>query len=103
MSRDNNAADRPTKLNSTLEDVSLASSWQKGPQYLYLPQEKWPINRDFATRKEESVIPSNEILKKYRGMVQEIDVHIELGVHNLINPDSTNDWNKLIRRIQILL
>ena len=68
-----------------------------------ISQSQWPINRDFAARKDDSVIPSNEILKKYRGMVQEIDVHVDEGVHNLLDPYSTNYWDKLIKRTHTLL
>ena len=35
---EDNAADRPTKLNLTYEDVFLDSPWQKGSPYLYLGQ-----------------------------------------------------------------
>ena len=36
-------------------------------------------------------------------MVQEIDVHVDKGVHNLIDPYSTNYWDKLIKRTHTLL
>ena len=99
---ENNAADQPTKLNSSLKDVTLDSPWQKGPGYLYLSRKDWPINRNFAARKE-GCIPSTEILKKYRGIIQEVHVHVDIGVHILIDPFSTNDWTKLIHRTQLLL
>ena len=46
---------------------------------------------------------SNEILNKYRGMVQEIDVLVDKTVHNLIDPYNTNYWDKLIKRTHTLL
>ena len=36
-------------------------------------------------------------------MVQEIDVYVDEGVRNLIDPHSTNCWNKLIKRTHALL
>ena len=102
VSSEDNAADQPTKLDSTLADVSMDSPWQKGPSYLYLPRNQWPTNRDFASRKE-SLIPSCEILKKYRATVQKVEAHPDIGVHNLVDPYRTNYWDVLIQRTQILL
>ena len=102
LSSNDNAADQPTKLTSTLDDVSMDSPWQRGPSYLYLPRDQWPINQDFATRKD-SVIPSCKIVKKYRANIQNINAHPDIGVHNLVDPFSTNYWDVLIQRTQILL
>ena len=57
-----NAADKPTRLDSTYSDILLDSSWQRGPSYLYSPTCSWPIDRDFALRKD-ACIPESEILK----------------------------------------
>ena len=96
------AADQPTKTDSTLEDVSYGSTWQNGPRYLQLPQSEWPINREFADRKD-SKIPSSEILKKFRAVVHHINEVPEIGVQNLIDPFSTNYWDVLIRHTEVLL
>ena len=50
-SSDNNGADRPTRLDSTIQDVVLGSEWQSGFAYLKLPPSEWPISRTFAERK----------------------------------------------------
>ena len=73
------------------------SAWQRGPSYLCMPSSSWPIDRDFATRKE-ACIPDSEILKRYRGIVQTVTAEIsdDIGVHNLVNPNFTNDWERLI-------
>ena len=105
VSSKDNAADQPTKLNSTLEDVTLNLSWQKGPKYLYFPWEEWLINRNFATRKE-SCIPSIEILKKYRIIVQEVSVHDDTGVHNaafeeIYSHEDTDVHNEIVNEINV--
>ena len=104
VSSSDNAADRPTRLDSTASDISSPSPWQKGPGYLYSPKEAWPIDRDFADRKE-SCIPECEILKRYRGLVHNIAVEAvpDVGVDNLIDPHFTNDWEKLIQRTLLYL
>ena len=99
-----NAADQPTRMDSTVESISTDSTWQKGPSYLYEPVDCWPIDRNFASKKDP-FIPETEILKRFRGQVNETSVAStpDIGVHNLIDPQSTNDWELLIRRTQTLL
>jgi hypothetical protein len=104
-----NGADRPTRLDSTIDDISPGSEWQNGPSYLYLPREEWPLERDFVTRKTDC-IPSNEILKKYRAIANKVVVQVvHDGIQTLINktkfldPYYTNDWDKLVRRTQVYL
>ena len=107
-----NGADLPTKVTATIEDISPDSTWQLGLAYLYLPIQQWPMNRDFAARKDSCIIPSCEILKKYRETIQEVEVntipHIQNLVHenmkaSLIDPFHTNDWEKLVHFTQLLL
>lgn len=103
ISSDDNAADQPTRTDSTAKDVAPDSPWQKGRSYLYQPVENWPVDRNFAERKE-SCIPDEEILKRFRGQVNQINtVTSDVGVENLIDPCFTNDWDRLIRRTQTLL
>ena len=97
-----NAADRPSRIDSTLADVSPNSPWQTGPAYLRTPIEEWPMNREFAARKD-SAIPSVELLKKYREIIQNVNVEVVSGIQNLIDPKSTNSWSKLVHRTQLLL
>ena len=117
-----NAADKPTRTDSTPGDLGPLSEWQNGPPFLKLPETEWPINRDFASRKNNQ-IPHNEILKKYRSMIQAIEVEETVvektvveetvaedaviegtaGIHQLIDPNSTNDWDVLIRRTSAVL
>ena len=104
VASDDNAADRPTRLDSTAADIAPNSPWQKGQQYLYDSVENWPKNRKFAERKD-SCIPDTEILKKYRGITHaETAVAVpDVGIHKLLDPLSTNDWDKLISKTQTLL
>ena len=103
------AADRPSRIDSVIVDISPDSAWQKGPAYLYNPVHMWPTDRDFAARKE-SCIPDNEILKRYRGIfhavaVSEVErkVETDTGIHKLIDPFFTNDWDRLIARTVIFM
>ena len=102
VSSSDNAADQPTRLDSTALDIGLGSVWQHAPDYIYSPRKDWPTNRRFAERKD-SHIPSCEILRKYRGIIHRTQVVVSRGIHVLIDPHSTNDWDKLIQRSQFLL
>ena len=97
-----NAADRPTRTDTTPEDLGYNTEWQNGPPFLRLPVSEWPINRDFAARKTDH-IPHSEILKKYRGVIQAVAVVQTVGIHQLLNPHSTNDWDKLLRQTSTIL
>ena len=59
-----NAADQPIRMDSTVETISADSAWQKGPSYLYESIECWPIDRNFASKKD-ACIPEVEIIKWY--------------------------------------
>ena len=98
----NNGADQATRIDSSAADISENSTWQLGPSYLKLPLEHWPINRDFSLRKE-ACIPESEVLKRFRCIIQVAQTHISYGIHCLIDPYSTNSWERLIRRTQLLL
>ena len=104
VSSKDNAADRPSRLDSVIADIAPDSTWQKGPAYLYSPTDMWPTDRDFAARKE-SCVPDNEILKKYRGIMNTVSVSEvqDTGVHKLIDPTFTNDWNRLIERTVLFM
>ena len=80
-----NAADRPTRLDSTPADLGPLSEWQNGPAFLQLRETEWPINRDFATRKTDH-IPHTELLKKYRSIIQADEVEKPVGIQQLIDP-----------------
>ena len=97
-----NAADRATRLDSTPPDIDLNSSWQSGPLFLKDSPNKWPVNRDFATRKDQ-LIPQVEILKRFRGIIQNTEVKTTYGIDQLIDPFSTNYWSKLIRKTQMVM
>ena len=99
-----NAADQATRTNSTAEMIDQASAWQIGPSYLKDPFEMWPVDRNFASCKEQC-IPDEEILKRYRGQVNRTSSKYatDVGVHKLIDPTTTNDWDRLIRVTQLLL
>lgn len=57
-----NIADILTR-GASPEDLREDSQWQRGPQFLYLPEEEWPIKsaRDVATTASDSV---NKLQKK---------------------------------------
>jgi len=64
-----NPADKPSRCGSQPEDVQLGSTWQVGPEYLRLPREEWPIERDYSSRKGKIRVPKEEVAKKYRNMM----------------------------------
>ena len=97
-----NGADQATRCDSSPLDLSQNSAWQHGPAYLVTPISEWPINREFAARKEDC-IPSNEILKQFRCLIQLSNCSASTTIDSLIDPSITNDWNKLIRITQNLL
>ena len=97
-----NAADQATRPDSSPKDVNLNSSWQSGPSYLCEPPSRWPIDRNFALRKDDC-IPQNELLKQFRCMIQATDASPSPSIDQVLSPFSTNNWNKLIRVTQFLL
>jgi len=60
-----NAADRPTRLDSKLSDLTIGSEWQDGPSYLCLPFDEWPWERNFASKKLSELVPNDELVSKY--------------------------------------
>ena len=97
-----NAADRATRLDSKIEDVDMHSEWQSGPTFLKDPPSDWPTNRDFADRKDQ-LIPQVEILKRFRCLIQATTTTEVFGIAQLIDPYSTNNWDVLVRKTQVLL
>ena len=90
-------------MESTADTVAQDSVWQKGSSYLRDPIDRWPIDRNFAARKD-MCIPEEEILKRYRGQMHHVTtLGAEIGIHVLLDPASTNDWNKLVKKTAILL
>ena len=43
------------------------------------------------------------MLKKYRCLIQATDIEPKLGIDRLINPFSTNDWDVLVNKTQLIL
>ena len=97
-----NAADQLTHSNATPADLNADSMWQTGPSYLKGARSTWPINREFATRKDQS-IPQNELLKQFRCLIQLTNVNSTIGIEKVIDPLRTNDWRKLLRITQLTL
>ena len=60
-----NPADVASRSNLGDVKVDKDSSWQRGPDYLLLPEEDWPMERNFASKKKVQ-IPAEEIAKRYR-------------------------------------
>ena len=57
VSSENNAADILTRGVATLEDIGPCSSWQRGPTFLSLRRDLWPVHRDFVRTK----LPQEEV------------------------------------------
>ena len=66
-----NPADRPSRLDSTMQDISPDSDWMVGPAYLKLPRDQWPFNRNYQDRRSEPEFPKEELNK--RGIRQLVD------------------------------
>ena len=98
----NNAADRLTRLDSNIADVGPGSEWQLGKAFLKLSPSQWPITRDFAERRDD-FIPQIELLKRFRGIINNTEVVHVSGIHQEIDPLSTNSWEKLVRKAQYLV
>ena len=75
----NNAADRATRVDSEIIDIAEGSEWQDGPSYLKMPPSDWPINRNFASRKEDH-IPQGELLKRYRNLIHAVQINADIGI-----------------------
>ena len=101
-SSSNNAADQATRSDSVPFDVMPNSRWQQGPEYLRNPTSQWPISRDFSTRKDDCV-PSNELLKQFRCLIQKTDSSISFGVERVIDPMCSNSWRRILCMTQNLL
>ena len=90
------------RLDTDCSELCPDSEWQNGPSFLKSPQLNWPVNRDFAEKKE-NYIPQAELLKKYRCMIQMVEWEVKYCVDQIIDPYCTNDWEKLINKTQLLL
>ena len=116
-SRDN-AADRGSRLDSSMRDVGLGSAWQEGPAYLRSPRPHWPVNRRFAERKTK--FPAKELVKQYReehalpdpdppaptfhqfnhNLTGQLDQRV---LQLLAGGHCTNSWRVLLRKTRRLL
>ena len=54
-----NPADILTRGTAKLNDITLNTTWQRGPKFLSLPRERWPVTRDCISRTEK--IPKDEL------------------------------------------
>ena len=68
MPSQDNAADRPSRIDSKVEDLVEGSEWQQGKAYMLLPFAEWPWERNFSERKVTEVVPEQELAAKYRWM-----------------------------------
>ena len=68
MPSKDNAADRPSRIDSKLEDLVEGSEWHEGKAYMLLPFSDWTWERNFANKKVTDMVPRNEMAAKYRGM-----------------------------------
>ena len=98
---EDNAADRPSRLDSTPSDLGLGSDWQDGPGYLRLERENWPFERNFADRKTKVLIPQEEVVRKYRGMADSCGY---INLHDLVDHSGGEDQlDKLVNSNRVLL
>jgi hypothetical protein len=97
-----NAADQATRCDSSPLDILQESRWPQGPEYLWKPISEWPISREFSARKDDC-IPSNELLKQFRCLIQMTESSFPSEIEKIIDPMRTNDWNKIVRLTQTLL
>ena len=97
----NNGADIATRLDTDIMGLNNVK-WKFGLDYLKLHRDQWPLERNFADRKE-SCIPQCELLKRYRAIIHNIDAHTENGINTLIDPYITNSWETLLSKTQALL
>ena len=67
-----NAADRPSRLDSSPDNLGLDSECFCGPAYLKKPVDEWPLNRRFADKKSKVKVPVEEVRRKYRSKVDSI-------------------------------
>ena len=63
-----NAADKPTRLDSAVADIGVGSEWQNGKPYMLQPFDQWPWERNFAEKKVTDMVPREEMTAKYRGL-----------------------------------
>ena len=97
----NNAAERATRTDCTIIDLQDGSAW-RCPPFLLQDPSLWPINREFAKRKED-YIPQLELLKRFRCIVQKTDIEPTAGIVQEVDPYCTNSWEKLVRKTQLLV
>ena len=85
-----NGADVASRKDADPADLVEGSEWQKGPAFLQLPEEEWPIDRDIM--REVVTMPKSELRKTYRhqAFVQSLTspadhplVHIASKTNNL--------------------
>ena len=69
-----NPADLHTRTNCTTKDVEKDTPWQKGPSFLKLPRDQWPVLKDFKMK-----IPEDKINKTTHEPVIQI-CHLKLKV-----------------------
>ena len=54
-----NISDLATRTDAVVEDISPSSDWQKGPSWMRLPREHWPLTQDTGG----SAVPEEEMRK----------------------------------------
>ena len=96
-----NCADRPSRLDSKIEDLSESSEWLKGKSYLYEEFSQWPWERKFTNRKISEAIPKKELASKYRGLVSTSKNTEENPILKLLDYGFiTNEYDKLIDKTE---
>ena len=74
-----NPADRPTRLVTKVEELMKGREWQNGAAFLREPEVNWPVDTNYAEKKNSIKIPRQEVNKKYRDLIDGTEVNIRLG------------------------
>ena len=68
---DKNPADLPTRGMALWTELDRGSTWQKGPDYLRLPRQTWPLSRNFIPSDH---IPKEESRSKFFKILNSIQI-----------------------------
>ena len=55
-----NIADLGTRTSATVDDINEQSEWQKGPSWMYLPRNEWPITED-----TDGHVPNEALVRRH--------------------------------------
>lgn len=71
---DQNPADFTTRVTSP-SLINSESVWQKGPEFLYHPFEKWPIKQDVEVKEISDIIVQHAAVRKTMSVTEIVDLN----------------------------